>query len=524
LITVYVGDLVMTKGFDTSNLRLAGYSALVERYGLEVMPNWHVSFVAISGTHRVEMSGGQVREIYRPAYWPGDTLGDHLEFALRYDGTNLEILSGLFNVVDQKEFTDYIRSKLTGRYARRLWFLYEFLTGKRLNLDDIKQGNYVDLIDPKKYVAATQAVQVRRQRIRNNLLGDSRFCPMIRRTDTLRQFETADLRNRCETVVAQYPQEMLTRALRYLYTKETKSSFEIEHVKAGPARTERFITLLQLAEHEDFCDKSRLIDLQNRIVDPRFRDYDYRKSQNYVGQTVAWQQEKIHYVSPTPEDLRNLMDGLITAHERMNDGRIHPIIHAAVIAYGFVFLHPFEDGNGRIHRFLIHNILARRGFTPQGIMFPVSATMLKNSTEYNASLEAFSRQLMPLVDYSLDEEGRMVVHNQTANRYRYIDMTPQVEALFAFIEKTIDTELVEELVFLKNYDQTKQAIQDIVDLPDRRIDLFIRFCLQNNGRLSARKRTSHFGLLNDREIEQMEQAVRSAYGENAVKDNSIQVK
>ena len=53
------------------------------------------------------------------------------------------------------------------------------------------------------------------------------------------------------------------------------------------------------------------------------------------------------------------------------------VIHAAAIGYGFVFLHPFEDGNGRIHRFLIHNILARRGFTPADVMAPVSATMLK---------------------------------------------------------------------------------------------------------------------------------------------------
>ena len=147
---------------------------------------------------------------------------------------------------------------------------------------------------------------------------------------------------------------------------------------------------------------------------------------------------------------------------------------------------PFEDGNGRIHRFLIHNILARRGFTPAGIMFPVSASMLKDMAGYDASLEAFSRPLMALVEYSLDEEGRMTVENDTARWYRYIDMTPQAEALFRFIERTIDTELVEELAFLANYDRTKKAIQEIVDMPDRQIDLFIRVCLQNNGRLSAK--------------------------------------
>ena len=137
--------------------------------------------------------------------------------------------------------------------------------------------------------------------------------------------------------------------------------------------------------------------------------------------------------------------------------------------------------------------------------------MLKNPADYDASLEAFSRQLMPLVEYSLGEDGRMTVHNDTAIWYRYIDMTPQAEALFHFIEQTIDTELTSELAFLANYDKTKKAIQEIVDMPDRKIDLFIRFCLQNNGRLSAQKRASHFDSLSDEEISRMEQAVQSAY-------------
>ena len=503
---------------DKSTPRLAGYAALVERYGLEIIPNWHKSFVAVTGTHQIYSSSGLIEEVYPSKYWPGDTLGGHLEFALKYDGTNLAILTTLFQKITEKDFLEYVGSIPTGKYARRLWFLYEFLTGETLPLDDVKQGNYVDLLDPFKYYTVTPVRRVRRQRINDNLLGDSRFCPMVRRTDVLSDFEAADLPRRCRQVVSSYPPELLKRALGYLYTKETKSSFEIEHIKPTSTRTERFLVLLQLAEQEDFCEKTQLIELQNRIVDPRFRDSDYRLSQNYVGETVAWQKEKIHFVCPKPEDLINLMEGLIVAHKRMNTGNVSTVIHAAVIAYGFVFLHPFEDGNGRIHRFLIHNILARQDFTPEGIMFPVSASMLKNPADYDGSLEAFSRQIMPLVEYSLDEEGLMIVHNDTDRWYCYIDMTPQAEALFKFIKQTIDTELASELAFLANYDETKRAIQEIVDMPDRQIDLFIRFCLQNNGRLSERKRSDHFGSLSEDEIHRIEQAVQSTYRSKILND------
>ena len=272
------------------------------------------------------------------------------------------------------------------------------------------------------------------------------------------------------------------------------------------------MALLQLAEKEDFFLKDALIDLQNRIVDERFRDKDYRANQNYVGESIAWQSERVHFVSPKPGDLVGLMEGMIASHERMGAGQaLHPVVHAAVIAYGFVFMHPFEDGNGRIHRFLIHNILARRGFTPTGIMFPVSAVMLKRMEDYDASLEAFSRPLMPLIEYELNEQGRMTVHNETADFYRYADLTAQTEALFEFIRDTIEVELVEELRFLVNYDTTKRAIQAVVDMPDRMIDLFIRCCLQNHGSLSKRKREEFFDMLKDDEVAKMDEAVREAY-------------
>lgn len=151
-------------------------------------------------------------------------------------------------------------------------------------------------------------------------------------------------------------------------------------------------------------------------------------------------------------------------------------------------------------------------------MFPISAAMLKCPADYDASLEAFSRCLLALVDYSLDEEGRMTVHNDTAKWYRYIDMTRQAEALFRFIEQTIRTELANELAFLANYNKIKKSIQAIADMPDRQIDLFIRFCLQNNGKLSTRKRVEHFESLSDGEITRMEDVVRIAYETNNAAD------
>jgi len=502
----------MTRTFQGEPARRpAGYLALIERHGIDAIPNWHRSYVSTKGTRLIDSTGGTIREVYPARYWPGESLGGHLEFALKYDGTNLSILASLFQAVAEHDVLDYIRSRPTGKYARRIWFLYEFLTGRTLPLDNLKRGTYVDLLDPSRYYTVSAGRQVRRQRINDNLLGDSRFCPTIRRTDALCEFEASDLTARCRQVVSAYSPELLVRVLSYLYTKETKSSFEIEHIKPSSTRTERFVALLQLAEREDFCERAQLIELQNRIVDPRFRDSGYRKNQNYVGETVAWQSEKIHYVCPKPEDLDDLIGGLIAAHKRMEQGGASVVAHAAAVAYGFVFLHPFEDGNGRIHRFLIHNILARRGFTPKAIMFPVSASMLKNPADYEASLEAFSRPLMAHVEYSLDEEGRMTVQNETAQWYRYADMTPQAEALSRFVEQTIETELVQELAFLASYDEAKAAIQEVVDMPDRQIDLFIRFCRQNDGRLSARKRESHLDFLTDDEVARMEQIVGSAY-------------
>jgi len=480
----------------------------MEKYAISGVANWHRSSVSSTGAQSLKIQNGFVDEVFRSQYWPGEKVGDHLEFALKYDGVNLGLLAQIFKQIPQEEITQYIQSKPTGKYARRIWFFYEFITGEQLPIDNLSSGNYVKVLDEKKYYTLQNGDKSPRHRIVNNLLGDSAFCPIIRRTDKLEAFDVTQLQQKCEALISAYPPELLRRALSYLYNKETKSSFAIENITPSASRVEKFIAALELAEKEDFCHKEGLIALQNRIVDPRFRDSHYRTSQNYVGQTVAYQKEIIHFIPPKPEDLPSMMEGLIKAHHRMTNGHVSPIVHAAAIAYGFVFLHPFEDGNGRIHRFLIHNIFSLRKMVPKGLMFPISAVMLENPADYDASLEAFSKPLLKLIDYEMDEMGQMREKNDTAYWYQYMDMTVQAEALQDFVMKTIEEELVKELGFLVNYDKTKKAIQQVIDMPDRMIDLFIKLCSQNNGTLSARKRAAYFDFLTDKELTSMEQAIR----------------
>lgn len=475
------------------------------------MPNWHRSMVSTTGTHSSKIQDGFVDEVFRTQYWPGETIGDHLKFALKYDGVNLALLARIFEKAPVEVLIEYITSKPTGKYARRIWFFYEFLTGKHLPIEDMTTGNYVDALEPDDYYTVQSGERFPRHRIVDNLLGPRAFCPVVRKTEKLLELDSTVLHKRCEEIVSAYPPQLLRRALGYLYNKETKSSCEIEHIKSSASRTEKFIASLELAEQEDFCEKTKLIELQNRIVDPRFADSDYRVSQNYVGQTVAYQEELIHYVCPKPDDLPALMEGLLASHDRMKAGGVPPVIHAAVIAYGFVLLHPFEDGNGRIHRFLIHNILSLQQMVPRGLMLPISAVMLKHPEDYDRSLEAFSKPLLQVIDYQLDEMGSMTVEGESAPWYSYMDMTDQAEALSEFIGKTIEEELVQELNILANYDATKKAIQAIIDMPDRLIDLFIQVCLQNNGSLSERKRSAHFNFLTDEELTAMEQAVKDGY-------------
>ena len=68
------------------------------------------------------------------------------------------------------------------------------------------------------------------------------------------------------------------------------------------------------------------------------------------------------HISARPDDLVSLIDGMV-AFDRGPATALDPVIAAAGGAFGFVYIHPFDDGEGRLPRYLIHHVLAQPGMT-----------------------------------------------------------------------------------------------------------------------------------------------------------------
>ncbi len=494
-------------------LYIVGYKQVIDIVELKDLPCYCTSYILESGSRKTVEHGGRQEEYYPKSYAPGDSIFDQLVFSLKYEGVDLLILKKVFERIDPATLADFIKSTPTGRHHRRLWYLYENLTAERLELPDLTRGNYVDLVDSKKFFVAKNS-QIKRQRINDNLLGDFSFSPSIRRTKKIEKYLEDDFSKKCKDIIDDYPPELVRDALAYMYTQETRSSFRIEQESLSGNKQERFMQLLREANAQDCLNKPALVDLQKKVItDSRFHQNDYRDSQEYVGSSTLTG-DVVHLVPPKPTDLDELMEGLFRSAHRMVDSSVNPVLIAAIVAFGFVYIHPFKDGNGRIHRFLIHHILSLLEFTPTDFVFPVSAIMYQNARKYQDTLNLFSEPLLQLVDYSLDHEGFMTVKGDTIDYYRYFDATAIAENLFSFIEDTIDTEYLTELDFLKKFNDARKVIESMVDgLSQRDARLFVKTCKLNGYKISKGKREKFFNMLSPDEILRMEQAVRNVFEE-----------
>lgn len=497
-------------------LKTAGNLWLRTYFNLNKYRLTHHSYIGRS--EKVELNAqGEVCQVYGKKYAPeNDTVFAHLTFALKYDDIDLPFFKAVFNQLKQQEVIDFIARFPSSKYARTIGFLYEFLCDIVLNIPYKISGNYINLLEEAKYITGP-ITKNSRWRINNNLIGTSLFCPIVRKTPVLNQLLATNTRVQIEKLKSNYTPDIFQRATNYLYNKETRSSYEIEKEKPSAERMNRFIALLMQAGHtptEQMLSEPSLTALQNSIVDSRFASPGFRDFQNYIGQSLYYGNEIVHYICPPPQYLHTLMHGLKTVATK-SEG-VHPIIRAALIAFGFVFIHPFEDGNGRLHRFLIHDTLVRDGIVPEGLIIPISAHMLNNMHEYDSSLEQYSKPLMQQIHYTIETNGNLNVINPTEIEayFRYPDLTTQCIFLAKTIQETINHDMPEELEFIQHYDELKRELQNIVDMPDRRINLMITFLHQNKGIFPNRRRKD-FDKLTNEEIAHMETAYKSIFSNKA---------
>lgn len=485
-----------------------GYAALIEAFALEVPLPRQLS--AVQERHRREERGGW--QLFAPQYAPEPSVEGHLTFALKYEGLDLAVLKRLFERIDPSILETIVRETPTGKYSRRLWFLYEWLLDRRLDLPDASQGNYVPAVDPNMQFAVDGA-NSRRHRVRDNLPGTPQFCPLVYRSERLDAFLEEDLSERAREVVDDVPADLLARTAAFLLLKDSQSSYAIEGEQAPQDRVQRWGRAIgQAGQHP--IDTAELKRLQKLVIgDARFVKLGVRNEEGFVGEHARGSHIPLPvHISARPQDLGSLIDGLVDfAHGPA--ARLDPVVAAAVLAFGFVYVHPFEDGNGRLHRYLIHHVLSRRDYHPPGMVFPVSAAILRRVDEYKAVLESYSERLLQVIDWSPSADGNVEVRNATADFYRFFDATPHAEFLYACVEQTIAEDLPQETRFLQQYDRFKEGVERLVDMPDSTIDLLFQFLNQNEGRLSKRARQGEFAALEPEEVREIESLYSDSFGQ-----------
>lgn len=480
---------------------LVGYGAVIEALGLKMPFPEKLSIIS------------EKRRSYENENWKvfssrnviEDTLYKHLIFALKYEGINLLFFKKLFQSVSKEEITNIIQSEPTGQYSRKIWFLFEWLMQEQLPIPDLSIKNFIPLVDEEIQFASPVSVNSSRHRIKNNLTGNVDFCPLIFKTPKLINYIEENLSNKKNNYLNAIHKEVLQRASAFLLLKDSKASFTIEGENPTNNRAVRWGKAIGQAGSRPL-DKEELLRLQQIVIEnSRFLTMGFREEGGFVGEHDRTTGEPMpEHISAKWQDVIPLIDGLLSAYKKMEESGFNAVLAAAKIAFGFVFIHPYVDGNGRIHRYLIHHILSKMQFAQQGIIFPISASILNHIDDYRTTLESYSHPLLDFIEWEKTNANNVEVLNDTIDFYRYFDATKQAEFLYDCVNDTIDNVIPNEVAYLQKYDEMKYYLDNVFQMPDKMVALLIRFLEQNNGSLSKRGKEKEFSTLTEEEVKEIE--------------------
>jgi hypothetical protein len=475
---------------------IVGYAALISYLELPV-PIPEIIALISDKNKKYEIEGWKV---FTPKHKPEESIYKQLVFALKYEGVNLLVFKKIFKKLTTEGLLEILRIEPTGIYSRKIWFLYEWLMNETLDIPDLTIKKAIPLID-EKLQFAIPGISSPRHRIINNLPGTISYCPLIRKSEKLENYISENYSEKKQAYLSGLRKDVLQRASAFLLLKDSKASFTIEGESPKSKRAARWGQAIGQAGTKNLS-KEELIRLQQTVIEnDRFIEMGFREKGGFIGEHDRTSGEPIpNHISAKWEDLDQLVSGLLTTNEKLLNSSLDAVLTATVIAFGFVFVHPFEDGNGRIHRYLIHHVLAKKRFSQQGIIFPVSSSILDHIDDYRKVLEAYSHPLLDFIEWEETEDHNVKVLNETLDYYRYFDATKQAEFLYDCVHDTIENIIPIEINYLTNYDEFKRYIDDEFEMPDKLVALLVRFLDQNEGKLSKRAREKEFAQLKDSEL------------------------
>ncbi len=483
------------------NGKIVGYAAVIEKLKLPIpFPNI-VSLI----TEKSKKYNNDHWKVFPASYQPEESLYKQLVFAIKYEGINLLAFKSLFNAIAKEDIQAILNIEPMGQYSRKIWFLYEWLQQDEIDVQvDLKKRKYIPLLDESIQYAIT-GKESARQKISNNLPGTRDFCPLLFKTTTLERHINANVSGKKNAFLNTIHKDVLQRASSFLLLKDSKASFTIEGENPGNNRAMRWGKAIGQAGQKPLSIEELLRLQQIVIENTRFLDMGLRKKGGFVGEHDRTTGEPIpEHISAKANDVEQLLKGLINANSLLQDDTYDAVLAAATIAFGFVFMHPFVDGNGRLHRYIIHHILAKKEFTQQGVIFPVSSSILDHIDDYKTVLESYSHPLLDHIEWETTEDKNIEVTNNTINLYRYFDATKQAEFLYNCVEDTLERVIPEEVAYLQNYDVFKRYIDNNFEMPDKMVATLVRFLEQNDGELSKRALKNEFSVLSELEIKDIE--------------------
>jgi hypothetical protein len=347
-----------------------------------------------------------------PGGSPRQTLEMHLRFALDGAGVDLLLLAAIVRVTAPEDIAAIVRRKSTGVFARRLWYLYEWLTGRKLDVPESEgRLRFAPVLDPTRQMALRTGTPSGRHRVIDNLPGTPRFCPLVRWTPALRAASAKGWDVRAREIIAATQPARRPWIATWLQRGEAGSSFVLAREESSARRTASWADAIGQAG-------ARVLTLHELL---RLQELACRDSPSAV---LGLRRSPSGSGGARPQDLDSLVGGVIDYAERAVCGAADPVIAAAALAFGFAAIRPLVTGNGHLHRWLVHHTLDAAGYTLPGFVLPISTAMVRRREEY--------RGLVTLCSSS---------RREAADTYRFGDMTRHAEFLYRCLEDSIETDL-----------------------------------------------------------------------------------